>query len=94
MPRAPANSGNSVTHAMLDQKLDQLSKAVADIVIDYTKIDECIRLLQQIVAVHTEQISNQTKRIDSLDTQVKAWGGVNTLGVIIASILGYLGIQK
>jgi hypothetical protein len=98
MPRAPTNANNQVTHAVLGEKLDNLGKAVKVIVEDRAhhdeKIDVCIKLLEQMVAVHTEQIKELNDRVHSLDGQVKTWSLANTVGVIVAGVLGYFGIQR
>lgn len=82
------NGNGKVTMAVLGVKIDGMTKAVSDLV---TKLDEhCqqsnvrdnrISVLETTVGAHGDEIKGLRSKSDF-------WNGLNSLGVIIAGVLG------
>jgi hypothetical protein len=65
-------------------------------------------VLKQVVETNTIVLEKVNKKLDDLegrtrkleidharlDTTVKTWGGINSVGAMVAGVLGYFGIKQ
>ena len=75
-----ADGNSRVTLAILGQKIDHLTEKVETAIQDGKAREKRLR------DVETNQAS--------LKATVRNWNGLNSLGVIVASVLGALGIKQ
>ena len=90
-----------VTLAVLGQKVDALVEETRATRRDLSEFAKCIGVIQIKQGVHDERLDNHRRAIDSMDESVEElkkrdWisGIVAGIGVVIASILGYFGINR
>src|SRR3990167_6018573 len=90
-----------VTLAVLGQKVDALVEETRATRRDLAEFAKCIGVMQIKQGIHDERLDNHRRAIDSMDESVEElkkrdWisGIVAGIGVVIASILGYFGINR
>ena len=85
---------DKITQAILNKTIQDNTKALDRINTRLDEYDREIHELDKVQAAQEKDIENQGDHIDKLDKRVNAWGGANTLGVLVASILAYLGLER
>ena len=90
-----------ITLAVLGQKVDALAEETRATRRDLAEFARCVGVMQIKQGVHDERLDNHRRAIDSMDESVEElkkrdWisGIVAGIGVVIASILGYFGINR
>ena len=90
-----------VTLAVLGQKVDALAEETRATRRDLAEFAKCIGVMQIKQGIHDERLDNHRRALDSMDESVEElkkrdWisGIVAGIGVVIASILGYFGINR
>ena len=85
---------DKITQAILNETIKLNTIALDRINTRLDDYDIEIHELDKVQAAQEKDIENQGKHIDRMDKRVNAWGGANTLGVLVASILAYLGLER
>lgn len=87
-----------ITLALVKQSIDTLIKVENDHYHDLRTMiegqDGCIRSLDIDVAKNKTRIDNVEGDIKTLEEKSDRWSVINTIGMIVAGILGAFGIQK
>lgn len=99
MPSNIANNANGkITLAVVVVRIEELTKQIerlANRVDEHAKWDEervhCVEAEQH--NLETEQ-ARQDERIDHIETSVKSWNIINSVGAVIAVVLAAIGIGK
>lgn len=84
---ASADTNGRVTMALLSQKLDRVIEDLKDIKAELRSQDQCIDQLEKA------QGKTET-RIDNMETRVNSWSIANSIGALVAGVLGALGLSK
>jgi hypothetical protein len=83
------------------QKLDTLIETVGGLSSEMKTQNERIHTIENNQAADCVKINNLVTeddqinaRIGKIDDKINNWSTINSLGALIASILGYFGVQK
>ena len=83
-----------ITQAILNKTIKDNTIALDRINARLDAYDEELHKLDKAKELQETRIKGVCKDIEKLDKRVNAWGGANTLGVLVASILAYLGLER
>ena len=90
-----------VTLAVLGQKVDALADETRSVRRDLAEFARCVGVMQIKQGVHDERLDNHRRALDGMEESMEElkrrdWisGIVAGIGVVIASILGYFGINR
>ena len=76
-----------VTQAVLKQVVENNTKAL-------DKIDSRLKVLDDSMHDLDKRQTKTETKVDGLENRVNTWGGVNSVGAIIAGVLAYLGFRQ
>jgi len=81
----------------LNTKIDTILESQAedrDVLLGYIdKTNEWIKCHDQTLNTNLQKLTKHEEKIDQLEKRVNSWNILNSLGVIIASILAALGLK-
>jgi hypothetical protein len=88
------NNERRITQGILNETIKNNTEALDRIYVRLSEYEKKIHELDKVQAAQAQEIQAAAKDIEKLDKRVNAWGGANTLGVLVASILAYLGLER
>ena len=81
----------------ISRQLDDIKESAnedREIVADYmAKTDSWIKCHDDEYKAHVSLNTTYYERVDHINTSVKGWNVINSIGVVLAAILGYLGLR-
>lgn len=89
-----ADGNGRVTLALLGQKIDNVLEAVHEIKRCSEQHSTRIVALEVGQGERKTQIDNIKQDVSALEKKSESWSVMNTVGVLIASILGLFGLSK
>ena len=76
------------------ERLNTLVKGQHDLNIKLDKLDNCLQGVNVKANLNEQKIANNKEDIDRLEKRINAWGGLNSIGALIAGLLGTIGIKQ